>query len=731
MARTAVTSNKNCLCERKDKLTSLFRAAGQEHVFQFYDTLPQTQQESLLKSLEGFDPTAACEILKAAKQALSANMTSNGGEVGERSSFCAPEELQWSDAAVGENAAKCCCSRSGACCVISRLCEVPAVIRAQWRRHGLELIGGGKVAVVVMAGGQGTRLGFAGPKGCLPAGPLSGKTLFGIFCERIGRLKQISRQQQQDWESEKCDPNNATSPSTTTSAGGGGSFCGRLSSLPLYVMTGEQNRLATESFFEENQFFGLPPADVMFFQQSMIPCFDNQGKFLLEEKYKLATNPNGNGGIFQALKDSGMLADMRTRGVEGVHVFGVDNLLCKTADPTFFGYCHSCNVEVGNKCVEKVNPAEKVGVFCSKMSNQPVIIKTTTTTQNETPQHNGGGYNTRSTVEGLSSSAPSSGTTTPTPPSERSTNDSVISSVATNNNSGVLSRLLPCCSGTSVMKSSVYPPAQQPHRVPCVVEYSEIPESLLSERKPHNKTITNGDKGIENSLNGTNEGGAVGHCSNGVVLPTETSSGNNHDGQHHSNGVVKESAGALVYGAANIANHYFSTAFITRLLESRSLNHMYHIAHKKIPHVNIATGETVTAAALSEPNGMKLELFVFDCFEVAERVVGLIVDRDEEFAPVKNPHGEDSLDTATKKMSALHQKWLEQQGGAQIETRGGKVGGAFVEIAGRVSYEGENMKNRFVGCNGCPLVIEMPYRLDFVADEIPGKSNIEERHDDK
>eukprot|EP00922_Rhytidocystis_sp_ex-Travisia-forbesii_P039072 GHVS01058171.1.p1 GENE.GHVS01058171.1~~GHVS01058171.1.p1 ORF type:complete len:720 (+),score=169.71 GHVS01058171.1:80-2239(+) len=719
MARTAVTSNKNCLCERKDKLTSLFRAAGQEHVFQFYDTLPQTQQERLFKSLEGFDPTAACEILKAAKQTVSANMTSNAGEVGDRSSFCAPEELQWSDA-VGENAAKCCCSRSGACCVVSRLSEVSAVIRAQWRRHGLELIGGGKVGVVVMAGGQGTRLGFAGPKGCLPAGPLSGKTLFGIFCERIGRLKQLSKQQQQqqDGESEKDDHNYATSPSTTTSAGG--SFCGRPASLPLYVMTGEQNRLATESFFEENQFFGLPAADVMFFQQSMIPCFDNQGKFLLEEKCKLATNPNGNGGIFQALKDSGMLADMRSRGVEGVHVFGVDNLLCKTADPTFVGYCHSCNVEVGNKCVEKVNPAEKVGVFCSKMSNQPVIIKTTTTTQNETPQHNGGGYNTRSTVEGLSSSAPSSGTTTPTPPSERSTNDSVISTVsdATTNNSGVLSRIIPCCSGTSVMQSSVYPPSQQPHRVPCVVEYSEIPEALLTEREQqHNKktTNTNGEKRTENSLDGPNNGGggaAVGHGSNG---------------QHHCNGVIKESAGALVYGAANIANHYFSTAFITRLLESRSLNHMYHIAHKKIPHVNIATGETVTAAALSEPNGMKLELFVFDCFEVAERVVGLIVDRDEEFAPVKNPHGEDSLDTATKKMSALHQRWLEQQGGAQIETMG-KVGGV-VEIAGRVSYEGENMKNRFVGCNGCPLVIEMPYRLDCVADEIPEKDT--ERHDDK
>lgn len=191
------------------------------------------------------------------------------------------------------------------------------------------------MAAVVLAGGQGTRLGFEGPKGAYLAGFPSGKSLFQMQIERLIKVRAQSDAR------------------TNTDA----------SALPLYVMTSPQNDGETREFFENNGYFGMDKGDVFFFEQGVMPCVtDKEGKIMLETNYQVATAPDGNGGLFAALDKSGALADMDRRGVLYTHVFAIDNPLSCPGDPLFVGCCISKKVETGNLCVSKARWDERVGV---------------------------------------------------------------------------------------------------------------------------------------------------------------------------------------------------------------------------------------------------------------------------------------------------------------------------------------------------------------------------------
>ncbi|MBE7491013.1 MAG: UTP--glucose-1-phosphate uridylyltransferase [Planctomycetes bacterium] len=187
----------------------------------------------------------------------------------------------------------------------------------------------GEVAVILVAGGQGTRLGFDGPKGCFPILPLSGMTLFEVFARKLRRA---------------------------------GRDYGRIP--PLYVMVGNHNEQATTAFFEQHGFFGLNPDDVRFFAQSELPGLDDSGKLVMAGPDALWTAPDGHGGVVSALHQKGMLADMRARGVRYASYIQVDNPQIPVADPAFLGLHISEGAEVSLKVVRKTDPAEKVGIFC-------------------------------------------------------------------------------------------------------------------------------------------------------------------------------------------------------------------------------------------------------------------------------------------------------------------------------------------------------------------------------
>lgn len=196
-------------------------------------------------------------------------------------------------------------------------------------RVALDAIAKGTVGVICLAGGQGTRLGSPDPKGMFNIGLPSKKTLYQIQVERILKLEQMS---------------------------------GVTAKLPLYIMTSEHTKEPTAKFFAENDYFGMNKDNLVLFEQRMVPCYDFQGRILLASPKRVARAPDGNGGLYWALRHEGILKDMMRRGIKYVHVYCVDNVLVKMADPYFMGKCIQSGVESANKVVEKSFPEEAVGV---------------------------------------------------------------------------------------------------------------------------------------------------------------------------------------------------------------------------------------------------------------------------------------------------------------------------------------------------------------------------------
>jgi len=197
------------------------------------------------------------------------------------------------------------------------------------RNRGRSLIRGGKVAAFTVAGGQGTRLGFDGPKGAFPITPVRNKTLFQLFAEMITAARNRYA-----------------------------------AAIPWFVMTSPANHDETEAFLRNHAYFGLPESDVRLFPQAMLPAFDFDGRLLLEDKHRLALAPDGHGGSLKALVASGALADMRRRGVEIISYFQVDNPLVKPFDPLFIGLHAETKTEASTKVTPKASDDERVGHVC-------------------------------------------------------------------------------------------------------------------------------------------------------------------------------------------------------------------------------------------------------------------------------------------------------------------------------------------------------------------------------
>lgn len=200
---------------------------------------------------------------------------------------------------------------------------------AEAEQRGRELLKQGKVGAFLVAGGQGTRLGYEGPKGEYPVTPIRQKPLFQVFAEQ---LLNHSRE------------------------------AGR--PVPWYIMTSDINDAPTRAFFRKHNYFGYNPDDIFFFPQGMMPAFAMDGKLLLAEPSSLALSPDGHGGSLRALERSGALSDMRKRGVEHLSYFQVDNPLVHTIDPLFIGLHDITGSEMSSKTIPKAHALEKVGNFC-------------------------------------------------------------------------------------------------------------------------------------------------------------------------------------------------------------------------------------------------------------------------------------------------------------------------------------------------------------------------------
>ncbi|KAK9319715.1 nucleotide-diphospho-sugar transferase [Lipomyces orientalis] len=463
-----------------EKLKEIYSAAGQSQVFAFYDSLDEYSQKSLLSQLATIDPARVTRIADT--------VLSPAPEAGPSEIVPLPDTATAS------------------------VLTAPASQIEEWEAKGISLIAQNSVAVVLLAGGQGTRLGSTAPKGCFDIDLPSHKSLFELQAERILSLQKLV--------------GNRTGKTEIV--------------IPWYIMTSGPTRAATETFFSTHNYFGLNPANIMFFEQGVLPCIDNSGKILLERKDKAAVAPDGNGGIYRALVQEGVLLDFAKRGIHHVHAYCVDNCLVRMADPVFLGFASSRNVLVATKSVPKRAAKENVGLIVAK-----------------------GGH-------------------------------------------------------------------------PAVIEYSEISEEMA------NRIVVDSESG-----------------------KTE-----------------------LAFRTANIVNHYYSVEYLNSIATWPDNYLPYHIARKKIPYVDLETGESISP---SKPNGIKMEQFIFDCFPQLEiaQFANLEVRREDEFSPLKNKVGtvgEDDANTSRADLLKQGKRWVVAAGATVSDSIVG------VEVPPLTSYAGENLE---------------------------------------
>ena len=204
--------------------------------------------------------------------------------------------------------------------------------------RGLEILRAGRVACLVVAGGQGSRLGFDGPKGAFPLGPVSTRSLFALQAQK---LRALGRRlgQPVDW----------------------------------FVMTSPATDSATRALFEQEDHFGLSPDQIFIFSQGTIPAWTFDGRLILEGPARIFESPGGHGDTFTALADSGALERMEERGLDRIFYYQVDNPLVQMADPTFLGFHENAGAEMSCKVIRKTDPMEKVGVMATRNSRPEVV----------------------------------------------------------------------------------------------------------------------------------------------------------------------------------------------------------------------------------------------------------------------------------------------------------------------------------------------------------------------
>ncbi|HKJ24434.1 MAG TPA: UTP--glucose-1-phosphate uridylyltransferase [Myxococcota bacterium] len=277
-----------------------WEAAGQGHVFRFWGDLGAAARERLLRQLARFDPAP---LARAAREAAAGPRL--------HAEDLAPPEAVFAPGDPGRGALE------GA---------------------GAAELAAGRVAVLTVAGGQGTRLGFDGPKGAFPIGPVSERSLFELFAQRIAGL---------------------------------GRRHGR--PVPWIVMTSPATDAATRAFFAAHGDFGLEPGQTRFVVQGSLPALDLEGRALLAAPDRLAEAPDGHGGVFAALLASGALAELAERGLERVFYHHVDNPLVRVGDPAFLGLHAVRGAEMSCKAVEKLDALESMGFLCQRAGRTEVI----------------------------------------------------------------------------------------------------------------------------------------------------------------------------------------------------------------------------------------------------------------------------------------------------------------------------------------------------------------------
>lgn len=283
----------------REKLIALLKTYGQEHLLFYYDALLGEEKNKLAEQIEKVDWGLITMVHEGQKK--------------QKRGYFEPIE--------GMN-----------------LKQIE-LNKEKFTEVGLEAIKAGKIGAVLLAGGQGTRLGCEGPKGVVNIGISKDLYIFELLFRNIIEVAKKAGV----W-------------------------------VPLYIMTSEKNNDETVAFLKEHHFFGYPKEYVIFFVQDMVPSVDFEGRLLMEKPDELSLSPNGNGGWFSSMSKAGLLEDLQKRAIEWLNVFAVDNVLQQIIDPAFIGATIKLDYVSGAKVVRKADPNERVGVLCLE-DDKPSIIE--------------------------------------------------------------------------------------------------------------------------------------------------------------------------------------------------------------------------------------------------------------------------------------------------------------------------------------------------------------------
>ena len=273
---------------------------SQEHLLNFYDTLDERKKERLLEQIEGID-FELINSLYAKTKDINPKMEDKVEPIDFIDKFKLNDKFKY------------------------------------YEEIGKKSIKAGELAVVTMAGGQGTRLGHNGPKGTYDIGLDSHKSLFELLCDYIKEESAKYKVQ-----------------------------------IPWFIMTSRENNQATVDFFKANKFFGYEK-NIYFFIQGELPMVDTEGKILIGEDGLIKEAADGHGGVYESLVKSKMVDKMKELGIKWVFIGGVDNCLVKMVDPVLMGIAIDKGVTAAGKSVVKANPHEKVGAFCKKNGKPSVV----------------------------------------------------------------------------------------------------------------------------------------------------------------------------------------------------------------------------------------------------------------------------------------------------------------------------------------------------------------------
>ena len=287
--------------ERLERIRKLLKAHGQEHLLMKYDELDQEAQVRLLDAIESIDFDLMDKLFqKSTEPVIEEQLT-----IGPIGHLDKEKMLKFE-------------------------CKM-------YEEYGEAIIRKGKLAVVTMAGGQGTRLGFNGPKGAFVFDPESGKSIFEALTDT---MKDACKRYDVD--------------------------------IPWYIMTSKENNEATKEFFEQHHYFGYP-GKIRFFTQGELPMLSLDGKILLDKDYQIKFAANGHGGTLLSMEKSGVIKDMKANGIGWVSINGVDNVLVQPVDPLFIGLAVKRRSKGAIKSIAKASPEERVGVICRKNGRVGVV----------------------------------------------------------------------------------------------------------------------------------------------------------------------------------------------------------------------------------------------------------------------------------------------------------------------------------------------------------------------